>query len=336
MKKLKIGVLMHPSLIPPLTREGFSEKEIDTWKTEYDVVSTLRKLGHEVRPVGVYDDLGPLRELIGEWQPDLFFNLLEEFLGDPHFDFHVVGYLEMKQVPFTGCRPRGLIISRDKALAKKILHYHRIRVPNFVVFPHGRKARRPRPLSFPLIVKSLTEEASAGIAQASIVDSDEKLADRVAFIHDNIGTDALVEEFIEGRELYACVIGNRTAKVLPIWELVFENLSPGTAAIATAQVKHNSEYQRKRGIFQQPANDLPPGVEDRLVRTSRKIYKLLQLDGYARLDFRLRPDGEFYFLEANPNPEIAETEEFASAAAEAGIEYPQLLEKIVKLALKRE
>ncbi|HUP66285.1 MAG TPA: D-alanine--D-alanine ligase [Thermoanaerobaculia bacterium] len=336
MKKLKIGVLMHPSLIPPPSREGFSEKEIDTWKTEYDVVSTLRKLGHEVRPVGVYDDLGPLRELIAEWQPDLFFNLLEEFLGDPHFDFHVVGYLEMKQVAFTGCRPRGLIISRDKALAKKILHYHRIRVPNFVVFPRGRKARRPRALSFPLIVKSLTEEASAGIAQASIVDSDEKLADRVAFIHDNIGTDALVEEFIEGRELYACVIGNRTAKVLPIWELVFENLSPGTAAIATAQVKHNAEYQRKRGIFQQPADDLPPGVEERLVRTSRKIYKLLQLDGYARLDFRLRPDGEFYFLEANPNPEIAETEEFASAAAEAGIEYPQLLEKIVKLALKRD
>ncbi|HEY0592971.1 MAG TPA: D-alanine--D-alanine ligase, partial [Thermoanaerobaculia bacterium] len=189
MKKLRIAVIMHPALIPPDSREGVSEKIADTWKTEFDVVSTLRELGHDVRAVGVYDDLKPVRELIAEWEPDLIFNLLEEFLGSAEFDFHVVTYLEMKQVPFTGCRPRGLIIARDKALAKKILHYHRIRVPHFAVFPRRRRVRRPRELKFPLIVKSLTEEASAGIAQASIVYDDEKLRERVAFVHESVGTD---------------------------------------------------------------------------------------------------------------------------------------------------
>jgi D-alanine-D-alanine ligase len=335
MKKLRIAVLVHPALIPPESRDGVPEKIADTWKTEFDVVSTLRELGHEVRPVGVYDDLMPVRELIAEWQPDLIFNLLEEFLGSAEFDFHVVTYLEMKQVAFTGCRPRGLIIARDKALAKKILHYHRIRVPHFAVFPRRRRVRRPRELKFPLIVKSLTEEASAGISQASIVYDDEKLVERVAFVHQNVGTDALVEEFIEGRELYVCILGNQALKVFPIWELVFENLPPGASAIATARVKHSSEYQRKRGIFQQPAEDIPEKLTQQIVHTSKRIYKLLNLDGYARLDFRLTPEGEFYFLEANPNPEIASTEEFASAAEAAGIGYPDLLQRIVNLGLQR-
>lgn len=335
MKKLRIAVLMHPALIPPDDRKGIAEKEADLWKTEYDVVSTLRGLGHEVRPIGLYDDLNPVRELIADWQPDLFFNLLEEFLGSAEFDFHVVSYLEMKQVPFTGCRPRGLVIARDKALAKKILHYHRIRVPHFTVFPRGRKVRRPKGLHFPLIVKSLTEEASTGISQASVVETDEKLGERVAFIHESVRTDALVEEFIEGRELYVCVLGNKSLTVLPIWELVFENLPARSAAIATARVKHSSNYQRKRGIFQQPAEDLPQRLVDQIGKTSKRIYRLLQLDGYARLDFRLTPEDELYFLEANPNPEIASTEEFASAAEAGRIEYPELLQKIVKLGLQR-
>ncbi|MGH9458096.1 MAG: D-alanine--D-alanine ligase family protein [Thermoanaerobaculia bacterium] len=335
MKKLRIAVILHPALVPPDSREGVPEKEADLWKTEYDVVSTLRGLGHEVRPVGLYDDLAPIRELIDEWHPHVVFNLLEEFLGSAEFDFHVVSYLEMKQVPYTGCRPRGLVLARDKALAKKILHYHRIHVPNFAVFPRGRAARRPRALEFPLIVKSLTEEASMGISQASIVDSDDRLRERVAFIHGSIGTDAIVEQFIDGRELYVCLIGNKTVKALPIWELVFENLPAKAAAIATARVKHSSEYQRKRGIYQQPAEDLDEGLRQRIVRTSKRIYRLLQLDGYARIDFRLEPTGEFYFLEANPNPEIAEAEEFASAAEAAGIAYPELLQKIVNLAMQR-
>jgi D-alanine-D-alanine ligase len=335
MKKLRVLVLLHPSLMPPENLDGYSEKEIYEWKTEYDVISTLRKIGHEVRALGVRDELLPIRNMISEWKPHIAFNLLEEFHGLAEFDHHVVSYLELMEVPYTGCNPRGLVLARDKALSKKVLVYHRTRVPHFAVVRRGRKARRHRSLAFPLIVKSLTEEASLGISQASIVDSEEKLGERVLFVHESIGTDAIIEEFIEGRELYVGVIGNKSLRVLPVWELVFEKMPVGSAAIATARVKHNPEYQKKRGIFQQPAEDLPPDVVERINRTSRRIFRVLELDGYARIDYRLGSNGDLYFLEANPNPEIAEREEFSSAAQEAGLTYPQLLQKILSLGLRR-
>ncbi len=193
--------------------------------------------------------------------------------------------------------------------------------------------RRPKDLAFPLIVKSLTEEASLGISQASVVRSDDELVERVAFVHKRVGSDAIAEEFIAGREIYVAAFGNERITVLPAWELLFENLAPGAAAIATAHVKHNPRYQEERGIFQQQATDLPEKIADRLVRTTRRLYRLLHLTGYARIDYRLREDGDLFFLEANPNPEIAPEEEFASAAEAAGIAYPQLLQKFLNLGL---
>ena len=335
MRKLRVLVLMHPSLIPPESLEGYTEKEIYAWKTEYDVVSTLRKLGHEVALLGLQDELVPLRTVITEWRPHIVFNLLEEFHGLTEFDQHVVSYLELLRIAYTGSNPRGLVLARDKALSKKLLVYHRIRVPAFAVFPRGSRIRRPKGIHFPLIVKCLKEEASRGIAQASIVEDEEKLVERARFIHENIGADAIVEQFIEGRELYVGVIGNKHIKVLPIWELVFENLPPGSAAIATARAKHNPEYQEKWGIYQQPAAGLSPALAAHIVKTSKRIYRILQIDGYARIDYRLSPTGELYFLEANPNPEIAEREEFSSAAESLGISYPALLQKILNLGLQR-
>ena len=335
MKKLRVLVLMHPALVPPETLNGYSEKEINAWKTEYDVLTTLRKLGHEVRPLGLQDELMPLRTAITDWKPHIVFNLLEEFHGLAEFDQHVVSFLELMQVKYTGCNPRGLVLGRDKALSKKLLVFHRIRVPDFASYSKGHKPRRPRSLNFPLIVKCLNEEASLGISQASIVDTEDKLTERVAFIHNSIGTHAIVEQFIDGREIYVGVIGNERLQVLPIWELTFENLPPGSAAIATALVKHNPEYQKKHGIGQRPAADLPPGLADHIIKTSRRVFRLLELDGYARIDYRLSPKGELYFLEANPNPEIAEKEEFASAAQVAGIPYPDLITRMLSLGLAR-
>ncbi|MDH4067221.1 MAG: D-alanine--D-alanine ligase, partial [Acidobacteriota bacterium] len=299
-----------------------------------NVVQTLRKLGHEVRVLGVQYELSPIRQSVDEWDPHIVFNLLEEFHSVSEFDQHVVSYLELLQVPHTGCNPRGMTITRDKALSKKIAAYHRIRVPRFATFHRRRRWHRPKDLQFPLIVKSLTEEASLGISQASVVYSDDELRERVAFIHARVGSDAIAEEFIEGRELYVGAFGNERVTVLPAWELLFENLAPGALAIATARVKHNPRYQEERGIFQQQATDLPDGVPERLIRTTRRLYRLLHLTGYARIDYRLREDGELFFLEANPNPEIAPEEEFASAAAAAGIPYPLLLQKILNLGLR--
>jgi D-alanine-D-alanine ligase len=314
MKKLRILALVHEQLVPPDTLVGHSEKDINVWKTEFDVIHHLRALGHEVQVLGVQYELLPIRDAVEQWKPHIVFNLLEEFHGEVLFDQNVVSFLELLKVPYTGCNPRGMIISRGKALSKKLLAYHRIKVPDFAVFP--------------LIVKSLIEHASVGIARASVVDSDEKLVERVRFVHEKIGTDAIAEQFIEGREIYVSIMGNERLTTFPAWELVAEKRADDAPLIATARVKHDIEYQQRHGIdTEQHAH---------LIHVSKRIFKTLELSGYARIDFRLGSDGQFYFLEANPNPEIAEREEFASAARAADVEYPELLQRIVGLGLRQQ
>src|SRR4029077_20280598 len=218
---------------------------------------------------------------------------------------------------------RGLVLARSKAITKKIAAYHRVRVPAFFVVARGRKPRRPKSLRFPLFVKSASEESSLGISQASLVDSDDKLAERVRFVHESVGTDAIVEEYIEGRELYVAAIGNERVRTLPVWELEFGKLVETGEPIATERVKHSVDYQKKHGIDAKRAENLPPEVTRAIERTTRRVYRMLELDGYARVDYRLPPGGGLYLLEANPNPEIAEKEEFASAALAAGLAYRQ-------------
>jgi D-alanine-D-alanine ligase len=335
MKPLRILALAHPDLIPPDSIEGLSESETYVWKTEYDVSTTLRKSGHEVRMLGVQTELAPIRDAVEDWKPDIVFNMLEEFHGESLYAQNVVALLELLRVPYTGCNPRGMMLARGKDLSKKLLKYHRVPAPAFAVFPMGKKARRPGRLKFPLIVKSLWEDASLGISQASIVDTDEKLAERVAFIHKRLNTPAIAEQYIEGREIYVGVLGNDRLQVLPVWELSFSNLADGAHAIATEKVKHDPIYQEKRGILQGPAQDLPPAVVTKIRTLAKRISHTLELDGYCRIDFRLSKDNIPYFIEANPNPEIAESQEYAQAALHAGTSYADLLNKIVTLGLKR-
>jgi len=328
-------VLMHPSLVPPDSLKGQPPEEVHRWKTEYGVVSTLKELGHEVQPLGVQDELNPIRVAAEEWKPHVVFNLLEEFHSLSDFDSHVVSYLELLKLPYTGCNPRGLVLARSKAITKKIAAYHRVRVPAFFVVAKGRKALRPKSLRFPLFVKSASEESSLGISQASLVDTDERLAERVRFVHESVGTDAIVEEYIEGRELYVAAIGNERVRTLPVWELDFGKLVETGEPIATERVKHSLEYQKKHGIDAKRAENLDANLQRAIDRTTRRVYRMLELDGYARVDYRLTAAGEIYLLEANPNPEIAETEEFASAALAAGLTYRQLIQRIVSLGLAR-
>jgi D-alanine-D-alanine ligase len=335
MKRLRVLVLMHPDLIPPESSKGYTEQQINVWKTEYDVVTTLRAAGHDVRPLGVQDELKPIRDEIETFKPDVVFILLEEFHGEAMYDQNVVSFLELMHVPYTGCNPRGLMLARGKDLSKTLVHYHRIPVPDFAVFPMGRKVKRPPRLALPLIVKSLIEDGSMGISQASVVDTDEKLAERVNFIHQRIGTAAIAEQYIEGRELYVGIVGNDRLRVLPVWELKFTKMAQGDWAIATEKVKHDPDYQERRGILHGPAMDLAPEMMTRIQHMAKRIYRTLELDGYARIDFRLAADGTPYFLEANPNPEIAESQEFATAAKHVGIQYADLLQRIVTLGVRR-
>jgi D-alanine-D-alanine ligase len=331
VKKLRTLVVMHESLVPPENLEGHTDKEIEEWRTEYDVTTTLRKSGHDVRCMGVLDSLTELRSAIAEWKPDVVFNLLEEFNGIVTYDQHVVAFLELMRQPYTGCNPRGLLLSRDKSLCKQLLTFHRIPTPQFVVFAKGQRIHVPRRMRFPLFVKSTVEDASLGIAQASVVEDAAKLKERIEFVHQQVGSDALVEEFIEGRELYVGVMGNDRLTRLPVWEMVFGTMPDSQAAIATRKVKWDKRYQAKYGITTRAAEDLPPAVLASLDKLSRRIYRTLGLSGYARMDFRVRPDGQIYVLEANANPNLEAAEDFAESARAAGVTYEDLLEKIMNL-----
>jgi D-alanine-D-alanine ligase len=335
MKPLRVLLLTHPDLVPPASLKGLTEQDIHAFKTEYDVVSTLRGSGHEVTPLGVSDELRPIRDAVESFKPHVVFNLLEEFHGEAVYDHSVVSYLELLRVPYTGSNPRGLVLARGKDLSKKLVHYHRVPTPAFAVFPMGRKVKRPPRLRLPLIVKSLIEDASMGIAQASIVDSDDALAERVAFVHERIGTAAIAEQYIEGREIYVGVLGNDRRRVLPIWELNFGDLAQGTRLIATEKVKHDVEYQERHGFSIGAAKGLPRPVIARINNMVKRICRTLDLEGYARIDFRLAPDGTPYFIEANPNPEIAKIEEFAKSALHDGLKYADLLNRIMALGMAR-
>ena len=333
MKTLRALVVVHASLVPPESLEGYTDKQIEEWRTEYDVASTLRRVGHEVRCLGVLDSLTELRGAIADWKPDIVFNLLEEFDGIVTYDQHVVAFLELMRQPYTGCNPRGLLLSRDKSLCKQLLAYHRIPTPQFTVFSKGARFRMPRKLKFPLFVKSTVEDASLGIAQASVVEDAAKLRERIEFVHEQLKSDALVEEFIEGRELYVGVMGNERLTRLPVWEMVFGSMPDSLAAIATRKVKWDKRYQARYGITTRAAEDLPPAVLARLDKLSRRIYRALGMSGYARMDFRVTPEGNIYVLEANANPNLEAEEDFAQSARAAGVSYEELLARLIQLGL---
>ena len=332
MNKLRILALVHKHLVPPEDTAG-TDIEAAEWKMEHDVTSTLRKCGHEVKILGVQKDLAAIGACAEEFKPNIVFNLLENFDDVTTFDQNVVSYLELIRLPYTGCNPRGLMLARDKSLSKQLLAYHRIPVPDFTVVRRGRKPPLTKRLKFPLIVKSLFFEASAGISQASVVENAEQLAKRVQFIHDSLGTAAIVERFIDGRELYVGVAGNERVQAFPVWEMTFTNMPENTYRIATERVKWNTRYQQRHGIDTSEAK-LPNGLGERIQHLAKRAYRVLDLSGYARLDVRLDSECRPYVLEANPNPQLAHGEDFAASGERAGLSYDRLLERIVALGLQ--
>jgi D-alanine-D-alanine ligase len=332
MKKQKILALVHKHLVPP---EDTTDVDVINaeWKMEFDVTTTLGEMGHEVKVVGVHDDLSVIRPAAEEFRPDITFNLLEAFADVTTFDQNVVSYLELLRLPYTGCNPRGLTLARDKSLSKKLLAYHRIPVPEFTVVRRGHKANLPKRMRYPLIVKSLVYEASAGISQASVVENETQLARRVQFIHENIGTAAIVEQFIDGREIYIGVIGNERLQVFPVWEMFFTNMGDGQRRIATERVKWSTKYQERHGIQTDQAS-LPDDLAARLKHFAKRVYRALDLSGYARIDLRLDANQRPFVIEANPNPQLAYGEDFAESAERAGVSYEQLLERIITLGLQ--
>lgn len=331
MKKQRVLVLVHKDLVPP---EGITTAEVEpAWRMEWDVVTTLRERGHALQVISVHDDLTPIRSSIEEFKPTIVFNLLEGFDNIGVFDQNVVSYLELLKVPYTGCNPRGLTLARDKALARKLLAYHRIPSPAFKVIPLRTKPVRPKWLPFPLIVKSLTYESSAGISQASVVANQEQLEKRVKFIHDTLFTPAIVEQFVKGRELYVGVLGNHRLRVFPVWEMSFADMPGDNWRIATERVKWSVAYQKKHGIHTAEAK-LENEVAVKIKHLATRAFRALDLSGYARFDFRLDESGNPYVIEANPNPQLAQAEDFAQSALHSMTSYSGLLERILALGLE--
>jgi D-alanine-D-alanine ligase len=330
MSKQRIAVIIHKDLIPPDPLPKDANPEAELWLTEYDVISTLKKMGHDVKVVGILDELNPIRKVLGQFKPHVIFNLLEEFDGQALFDQHVVSYFELMRGAYTGCNPRGLTLARDKSIAKKILTYHKIRTPKFYVFPKNRKVRIPKQIQYPLIVKCLYEEASLGIAQASVVTSDEKLKERVEFIQEKYAADAIAERFIPGREVYVGVMGNYKLQTFHPWILHFDKVENSDKQFYTSKAKFNLKYRDEKGIRTAKA-DLKPELVKELQSISRRAFKALELNGYARMDFRITEDNEIYLLEANPNPDIAREDDFAESAKHFGYSYEELLGKLISL-----
>lgn len=335
MKKLRILVLMHTDLVPEEGATLADKDRLETpWTTEYDVLTHLEAMGHQIQPLGIYSDLSKIKNAIEEFKPHIVFNLLEEFDGEAVFDSNVVSYLELLRVPYTGCNPRGLMIARDKSLTKKVLMYHRIKTPRFAVFPKNRRTKVPKQLRYPLIVKCLDEDASLGLSKASIVYNEERLTERISYIHKKIGVDAIVEEFVEGREFYIGVMGNYRMELLPVWEVFYQKADKPEKEFYSRSAKWNEKYRQRKGIDSGKAK-ISPELEKKIQDVARKTYKALGLNGYARIDVRMDANEKVYVIEANPNPNIAMDDEFAeSSYATKDWDYHKILQKILNLGLK--
>jgi len=311
----------------PLTRT------LDKKEVEDEVADALRKLGHEATLHcldGSIKSLHALARLDG----DLIFNLAESFAGNDSADASIGAYLELLQKRFTGSGSHGLLYAQDKAVAKKILEFHGIHTPVFARSYRGR-LDFSHDLAFPVIVKPAREDGSIGIEVNAVVNSIRELMERIDWLHANFNSPVLIEEYVEGREMYVGVIGNDNATALPPVELDLSKLPAGTPRIAGAEVKWGKGTGAYRDTKSAVAEDLSDDTVGLLQSTAVAVFQALELRDYARIDMRLRPDGRVAVIEANPNPWLAFKAEFAMAARKAGRTYSQLIGEILELALGR-
>lgn len=311
------------------------EVEAEVEEAEYEVAEALLAKGHEVHLIGVHHDVAHLLSELRAFEPDLVFNACEGFRDRAEHDYALTAVLEMHGYRYTGSPPTALLVARNKSMSKKILAYHGIRVPEFAVFHPGEEWVRPSELRFPLIVKPLLEDASLGIAQASVVRDDESFAERVRFIHEKFEQAAIVEELIEGRELLVGLVGNDRLEMLPLVEMTFGKVPKAERAIATYKAKWDEEYRKRNRIRNVFARRLPEEVVERVRTTCDTAFHALWFQDYGRLDVRLTHDLEVYVIEANPNPFISFGHDMANAAEKAGMEYYDFVQRIVDEAAAR-
>ncbi len=327
----------------PTDHETRMNDEIAAWEgsepeQEYQVAHALRENGHEVVLIGISGDPATLLSELEKHSVDLVFNCTEGFDGADRLDYLVPALLEAVGMRYTGASPAALMLTRNKALSKKVLAHHGIQVPKFVAYRRGEPPKPPTDLRFPVIVKPMQLDASVGVSQASVVKDDEGLAERVTFVHERFGGAAIAEEFIDGRELYISVLGSGpNLEVLPACELIFdkEKTKP-EHRIATKSAKWDEDYRTRRGIKNVIARPISRVAQERIEKAVKEAHRALWLRDYARFDIRLAADDEIWLLEANANPYLCFGHEVAKSAENAGMNHGALLDRIVKECLKRD
>ena len=334
-QKIKIMILLDLPFEPP-AQQDFSELILDAdFVQENDIRKALKYLGHDVQIFGVFNDIFPLTKELKANPPDLVFNQFETFNSSREFEPNIIALLELFGVAYTGSNSEALRICKDKALSKKLLSYHGIRVPVFFSSPHNSNSIPiPNDTKFPVICKPLGLEGSEGIAKASLVHNPQACKERIKYLHKKYKTDVIVEEFIEGRELYVGVLGGKSTTVLPTQELFFKKGGSEKPTFATYRAKWDKGYRKKWGIDSGRARKLEENVKVQINQTSTAIFSILKLQGYARLDYRLSKNNELIFIEANPNPGISREEDFSFAAKDAGLSYTEMIAQIVGLAVQ--
>jgi D-alanine-D-alanine ligase len=323
-----------PEPKPPARKKKVRAKKKREKEDREEIFEALEKLGHEPF-YQVLDGTPQCLNALAKCEADLIFNLTESFAGDDTKEMHVAAYLDLLGMRYTGAGPHATFLAQDKAIAKKMFGFHGIRTPFFATAYRG-SIEHAHDISFPLIVKPLSEDGSIGINANAVVDSVKELMERVQYIQDEFDSPAMIEEYIEGREIYAAILGSyEYAQALPLVELDFSKLPKGTPKIASYDVKFEKDAESYKLTKSNVAEDLDEETRERLTQTALAAHRAVKLRDYGRIDMRLSSKGEVYVLEANPNPWLSSKQEFAMAAKASGRSYTQLIGEIVELAMAR-
>ena len=345
--KLKVAVLYdvweegapepEPEPEKPVRRKTKKKSVRKKKKEKHDreeIFEALEKLGHEPF-YQVVDGRTQSLTALAKCGADLVFNLVESFAGDDTKDMNMAAYLDLLGLPYTGSGPHGLFLAQDKNIAKKLFSFHKVGTPFFAMSYRGR-LDHAHDVKFPLIVKPVSEDGSIGIDNSSVVDSVSELLQKIHDIHEEFDSPALIEEYIEGREIYAAILGSyESCEVLPLIELDLSKLPKGTPRIAGQDVKFDKETEAYKLTKSAPVEDLDEEITKRLQDTALGAYRACKLRDYGRIDMRLNDKGEIFVIEANPNPWLASTQEFAMAAKKSGRTYTELIGEIVDMAKTR-
>jgi D-alanine-D-alanine ligase len=321
---------MNITVLTYLEQEGSKDYDV----VVPQVVAALRKSGHKVSVLGVHSDLKKLMSGLKRLKPDLVFNLLEMFGDNVTGDIAVAGLLTLMNLHYTGSGPGELYLAQDKALGKKILAFEGVAFPRFAVFSKAAELETGGNLRMPLFVKPLRMDASIGIDRKALVSDTSALMKQVTAIHEKCDDSALAEEYIEGREFYVGILGNQQPQALPPIELDFSGLPEGAARVLDTRAKWEKQSPEYKGTKSVIA-EIPDELKARLQKVSLDAYRALRVRDYGRVDLRLTDTGEIYVIEVNASCYLEQSAEFAMAAAAAGIEFPDLIQRVADLALER-